>query len=411
MRPTREALIRLAAAAEILDEAGMFADADLVDEFLKNAMSEPDIEKVAGMWANFVSRLGGWARQLLFKEYRDLYRRAKAAQEELQREADAYLRQAQGWVQDARELKKTLKRHQMQEWRQTAGSLLSSMRADIAPVLGPYDEQHGAMIAKVLKIAPQELPQRQPPRPGGEPAAPPAVPEEAAPAVPEEATPAPSAAPAEEVQAPAAPVPEEAPSAPEAPTPPEAAPPVEPPVPETPSEGAPPPAERAPAAPGWRKERFGRTRSRRDPGGYIWEWEVSEDNSRIRLPKRDLADVSQGRGMILRGDEEGKYRTTGPVSRKLKELMGGMYWRAEDDPSDANMAILVRTDEEVPPVLRPPPVGQAERLKGLRGESADRLERIVAIAEIGPEGKTDEQRLADEAARLFGRMESEEEQQ
>jgi hypothetical protein len=36
------------------------------------------------------------------------------------------------------------------------------------------------------------------------------------------------------------------------------------------------------------------------------------------------------------------------------------------------------------------------------------VERILAIAEAEDEVKSDEQRLADEAARLFGRMEYEE---
>ena len=444
MKPTRKTLVKLAAVAEILDEAGMFADADMVDEFIKQATNEPDIQKVAGMWANFVSRLGGWARQLLFREYRGLYRKAKTAQEELKKEATAYLRQAQDWVSTTKELKKTLKRHQMQEWHKGVSSILSGMKVDTAPVLGPYDEQYGELIKRVLKIAPKELPQRQPPRPSDAtlaPEAPEASPEAPAPeepeTAPEEAAPVPEATPPAVPEAP----PEAAPPAAEPPPPPpvaeEPAIPAEEPVAEEPvaeepvteepvteeptetPEAAPPaaPQEELEAPEGWRYEVLGKSKSRRDPAGHKWQWLVSDDNNRIRIPKKDLEDVSTGRGKILRGGAEGeenKYRPTGPANLTLRRLMGYTYWAAEADPDDPDMTILTRTDEEVPAPISLPhrraPVEQAEKLKGLRDESALRINRIVAIGMEGLEGKSDEERLADAAAELFGRMESELEQ-
>jgi hypothetical protein len=420
MTPTRDALVKLAHAAQILDEAGLYKDADLVDEFVKQAMAEPDMEKVAGMWANFVSRLGGWARQLLFREYRDLYRRAKAAQDELQRETQAYLEQAKGWVQDAKGLKKTLKRHNMQEWRQQTGELLNAMRVDPAGVLGPYDEQYGQMIARVLKIAPQKLPQRQPPRPGGEPSseapeAPetPETPAEPSPAAPAaEAVPAPSAPEQPETVAPEAVAPETAPEAPgetpeAVPEAPGTAPETIPGSPEAPSEAPETPAE---PAEGWRVERFGRSRKH----GWEWQWEVSDDNNRIRLPKAQLLAAAAGQGKILHNRDDMYRPTYGTASLKLKTLMGDTWWRAEDDPNDPNMSILTRTEDEIEPphrIGRQPPTEQAERLRGLREESSERFSRLTAIAKMSLAGKTDEERLADAAAELFGRLEAEEEQQ
>lgn len=414
---THDALIKLAQAAQILDEAGLYQDADLADEFLKKAMAEPDIEKVAGMWANFVSRLGGWARQLLFKEYRELYRRAKTAQAELQRETEAYLDQARNWVQTAKDLKKTLKRHELQEWRKATADLLTTMRAEPSAVLGPYDEQYGEMIARVLKVAPQKLPQRQPPRPGGGPAEPSTPP--AAPAVPEAEAPAPSEeTPTPEAETPAGVAPEAAPPA----APPESAP--EEVAPENVSEETPPeavPESQAPAKPeeapeeaaapvpaeGWRVERFGRSRKH----GWEWQWEVSEDNNRIRLPKAQLLAAAAGQGKILHNRDDLYRPTYGTASLKLQRLMGDTtWWRAEDDPTDPNMVILTRTKEEIKPQHRiyPAPTAQAKNLRKLRDESSLRLKRLVAIAEAGFDSKSDEERLADAAAELFGRLEAEE---
>jgi hypothetical protein len=104
--------------------------------------------------------------------------------------------------------------------------------------------------------------------------------------------------------------------------------------------------------------------------------------------------------------------------------MGTVYWKAEPDPENPDFVILTKTDSAVEDqwrvVLerriemarrREALRQQAKKLKGLRGEaSTRRLARIMAIAEQEPEVKTDEQRVADAAAELIGRMESELEQ-
>lgn len=408
MRSTHdEVLGRLAQAAQILDQAGLYKDANLVDQFLKHAAAESDMMKVAGMWASFVSRLGGWARQLLFREYRALYQRAKEAQQALAQEIAEHRALVENWATKEKELRGALKRHNLQEWRGDMAGLLSEMRISPERVIQPYDEQHGNMMAQVLKIAPQELPQRNVPeslsgatvQPPTAPVGEGVAPEESVEAPPAETAGAaapPAASP--EAEAPIAPGPEaEVPKAPEAPEASE--------TPEAPEATKP----EMPAPPeGWREERFGRSRKH----GWEWQWQVSEDNDRIRLPKVQLAAAATGQGKILHRRDDLYRPTYGTASLKLKSLMGDNYWRAESDPTDPSMAILLRTEETVEPPLgmRPAPVQQAEKLRKLRGESVARMWRIADIAEAVA-NKTDEERLADTAAGMIGRLEAEEIQQ
>lgn len=419
-------LAKLATMAQLLDDAGLYDDATILDEALAT-FGDSGIRKEAGMWKNILSRLSGWARKVLFKEYRDMYQAAKETQERI----DARLKQLE---QDNKKLKKQLSLHQLPTWHDSVTALLSGIAApSVNEALATYDEQLAKMTARLLKLTPKKEPKKS--------IIPPLMPEDKEPSEKTEKPPDKEIkkAPDKEIEKALEP---EAPSAPEPvleepipltkvkkpgiavppepvsePVPPE---PISEPAPPKPtSEPAPEPTA-APAAPppaGWRKERFGKSGKH----GWDWEWEVSDDNNRMRLPKTTLALISSGRQKVIHG-RSGKYYPTGlglragrgaTSSQKLRDLMGHTYWVAESDPSDPNMVILVRTDEDVPPPLsmRQEPTGQAEKLKELgKRSSAERMGYLMAVAagELFDDEPSEEERLDRAAQALLESFEQEE---
>ena len=380
------ACAEIAAIAQILDDAGLCAEAAALDRMLDSTF-KGELRKEADALQAILSRLGGWARRALFKEYRDMYVLARDAQKRI----DARITQLQG-VNG--ELKEMLARHMLTEWREGLDTLMPAISLRAEDAMSAYDGQRAKMIAQVLKLAPKA--------PAGKPVMSPLIPQEKV----EEPIPltkrkvpaveAPVTAPEEE------PIPltkrktPETPVTPEEPIPltkrtPEEAPaePTVEPVEPTPT------AEPAPATPatGWKKERFGTSGKH----GWEWEWEISPDGNMLRLPKSQLAAASSGKGKILHR-QNGMYRPTGGTSSvKLRRLMGDVYWKVDEDPSDPNMVILVRTDQEVPPPLsiRQQPIEQAKKLKEMSRSSEERIRRIVVLAE------TDEEKLEEAAEELL----------
>lgn len=377
------AFAEIAAMAQLLDDIGLHDDATVIDELLTAAM-EPGFRKEAGLWQSILSRLSGWARKVLFKEYRQMYEAAQESQEK----ADAHLEELQTANEEA---KKMLARHELPDWRESMTALLPAMAMPVDETLSSYDELHAKMTARLLKLAPKKEEKEEKTK---GPAVPPLMPEEKA----------------EKEEGKSLETAIEESLKPEEGTPPPAAPEEEP-IPLTNvKKPAPPPAPPAPAAPpppaaeplpGWKKERFGSSGKH----GWEWEWEVSPDGNKLRLPKTQLAAASSGKGKILHR-QDGRYRPTGGTSSvKLRKLMGGTYWEEEDDPSSPNMSILVRSDEEVPlPLsLRQEPTEQAKKLKDLGKTSAERIERIMALARM-----SDEEKLDAAAEALLGQFEAEE---
>lgn len=379
------AFAKIAAMAQFLDDMGLHDDATVMDELLE-AAADPGLRKEAGLWENILARLSGFARKVLFKEYRQMYNAAKASQEK----ADTRLEELQAIN---KELKEKLSRHMLPDWREGIATLLPAVGMAEDETLGPYDELHAKMTARLLKLAPKAKKEEGP----KEPAVPPLMPEEKEEG--KEATRSLETA-IEEALAPKEPA-----GTPEEPIPlttvkrrPEPAPAPTPEAPPAPPPPAPPPAAAAEPLPGWRKERFGSSGKH----GWEWEWEVSPEGNKLRLPKTQLDAASSGKGKILHRQGE-KYRPTGGTSsRKLRTLMGDTYWQREDDPSNPGMAILVRTEETVLPPLstRPEPTGQAEKLKELGKSSSERMGRLVALAAALGDEPTDEEKL-EEAARAL----------
>ena len=378
------ALAKIASMAQILDDIGLHGDATVMDDLLEAAAAaDTNIQKEAGLWQSILSRMGGWARKVLFKEYRQMYNAAREVQEEIDARLEE-LREAN------KALKELLAHHKLPDWRENLATLLPEIAMPVDETVSAYDEQHAKMTARLLKLNPRKgKGKKEKPK---ESAIPPLMPEDEGKegksletAIKESLKPEegvlPSAAPEEPV--PLTTVKRPAPEA--VPVPPAAAEPM----------------------PGWKKERFGTSGKH----GWEWEWEISPEGNRLRLPKNQLAAASSGKGKILH-KQDGMYRPTGGTSSvKLRRLMGDTYWKEESDPSSANMVVLVRTEEVVPPPLslRQEPVEQARKLKELGTKSSTRVGRIIAMAvALGDGDPTDEEKLGEAAEALLGEFEAEE---
>jgi hypothetical protein len=392
------AFAKIAAMAQLLDDIGLHDDATVMDELLEAAM-EPGLHKEAGMWQAILSRLSGWARKVLFTEYRQMYEAAKSSQEK----ASARLKELQD-VND--ELKEMLARHMLPDWRDGMTALLPAMSMSVDKILSIYDEQHAKMTARLLKLTPKAK-KEEGKKEAPEPIIPPLMPKEEKEEKKEtpletavekalKPTETPAGTPEDPIPL-TTKKPSPATPAPEAPAP-EAVPPT-PPLP-------PPPPVAEPLA-GWKKERFGSSGKH----GWEWEWEISPDGNKLRLPTSQLAAASSGKGKILHG-RDGRYRPTGGTSSlKLRKLMGGVFWEEEDDPSAPGMSILVRTEDAVPPPLsiRQEPVEQTKKLKDLGKTSAERMECLIALAtDLIGEEVTDEEKLEEAAQVLLRQFEAEE---
>jgi hypothetical protein len=379
-------LAKIAAMAQLLDDSGLHDDATVMDGLLE-AVASPDIVREAGAWGNILSRLSGWARKILFGEYREMYEAARGAQVALDERIGA--------LQEAnRELKGMLSRHELPEWRKGIADVISGIGGNADEAMSDYDALRAKMTARLLKLSPAARRERKP-------AVPALLPEE------KEGETKPLGKAMEEALVPGKPA--ELAGTPENPIPltkvkrpapsPETAPVPEPesiPLTKKPAPAPEPVSTMAAPLPGWKRERFGESGKH----GWTWEWEVSPDSNQLRLPKSQLAAASSGKGKILHRQGD-KYRPTGGTSSvKLRKLMGETFWETGDDPSDPNMAILTRTEEAVPfPLsMRQEPVEQVRKLKELGKSSRERMGRIVAIAIGDPDSEMSEEEKLDAAA-------------
>ena len=166
-------LAKLASAARILDEAGMYEDACAIDDLLEAVAKAGDVGflKEAGMWTNFLARLSGGARRLLFREYRQAYSNAKDAQAQLENRIAQLATQAKA-------LRGQLKLHDLQGWRTGLAGVVSDVSVPDFDALTRYDQQYNSMLRQVFK---NQMPQqKKDPRfePVPKSAVPPILPEE-----------------------------------------------------------------------------------------------------------------------------------------------------------------------------------------------------------------------------------------
>jgi len=160
--------------ADILDEAGFYKDASLMDEFIeKAAQHEDDLIKQAGIFSGIWNRLSGLAKRLFFKEYRQMYRFAK--------EANAAIGER---MSEARKLYKEatrdFKNYELVAWREKVLQLPVYTK----DLMVDYEKAFGRLVAFTYKLQeqgqvsskkPGEIDVREitPPGEGGEGAGPP----------------------------------------------------------------------------------------------------------------------------------------------------------------------------------------------------------------------------------------------
>jgi len=126
--------------ASIFDNAGYYDDANLMDSFIKQA-SNTDIEKQAGLWSGIWNRLGGWAKRVFFKEYRELYKIAKEANEQINKRFE----EAQDMWKEAQS---DFKNYELVAWREKVLQLPVFTK----DLMVDYEKAFGRLVAFTYKL-------------------------------------------------------------------------------------------------------------------------------------------------------------------------------------------------------------------------------------------------------------------
>lgn len=144
--PEIPSIAEAAFIASILDEAGLFEDAGLMDEFIKGASRyNGNFVKQAGLWSAIWNRLGGLTKRLFFKEYRQLYTKAKDAQKNIQErfeKAEKAFKQA----------KKQINNYDLVGWRETVLALPIYTK----DLMADYEMAFGKLIAFTFDLQKKE---------------------------------------------------------------------------------------------------------------------------------------------------------------------------------------------------------------------------------------------------------------
>lgn len=156
MNDGREIIVRIAAVADLLDSAGMYEDACTLDDILEQVAEDDSgrLVKEAGFWTNVLSRLSGAARKLLFKEYRVWYQYAKQSQDQL----ESRLSEVAARVKDMR---RQLKLHDVQGWRQQMTSVLSDISVPDFSALEQFEAQTPNVVKTIYGLKNQQQNQQQ----------------------------------------------------------------------------------------------------------------------------------------------------------------------------------------------------------------------------------------------------------
>ncbi len=136
----------VAIIATMLDEAGYYADAALMDEFIKTASQHSDdLEKCAGLWSGIWKRLGGWAKKVFFKEYKELHKIAKEANEKI---SDRMKEARSLW----KEAGKDFKTYELVSWREK----ILRLPVYTKDLMVDYEEAFGRLVAFTYKLQDKE---------------------------------------------------------------------------------------------------------------------------------------------------------------------------------------------------------------------------------------------------------------
>jgi hypothetical protein len=143
--PEVPSLKEAALIATIFDEAGYYEDAALLDDFIKTASQEDDLTKKAGLWSGIWNRLGGWAKKIFFKEYRELYRVAKEANEKITER----ISEVESLWKEARS---DFKNYELVSWREK----VLRMPVYTKDIMVDYEEAFGRLVAFTYKLQEKE---------------------------------------------------------------------------------------------------------------------------------------------------------------------------------------------------------------------------------------------------------------
>jgi len=122
---------------DLFDEIGDFHNANLMDDYIiKMAEADGDLIKQAGLFKNLLKKLVGFGKRIFFKVYRELYTKAKEAQERLDDRIDKINEAHSG-------IKKDLRYHDLEGWR---GGIYSLKLADSKDIMGEFDIAYGKLV-------------------------------------------------------------------------------------------------------------------------------------------------------------------------------------------------------------------------------------------------------------------------
>jgi hypothetical protein len=123
--------------ADLFDDIGEFHNANLMDEYIrKMGEAQDDLIKQAGLFRNLLRKLVGFGKRIFFKVYRELYAKAKEAQQRLDDRVSEINKAYDN-------IKKDLRYHDIEGWR---GGIYSLGLEDSKEIVGDFDVAYGKLI-------------------------------------------------------------------------------------------------------------------------------------------------------------------------------------------------------------------------------------------------------------------------
>lgn len=125
--------------ANLLDDIGLFKQADLLDQYVK-AIKEENIIKQSALW----DRFKGWAKTKLFDEYKELVDRAK----EVQTALDGHMEEI---ATNHKSISKDLKNYQLNDWRLRLYDINQKAK-DINNLTKNFDKTYGRFLQVITNV-------------------------------------------------------------------------------------------------------------------------------------------------------------------------------------------------------------------------------------------------------------------
>jgi hypothetical protein len=143
--PGVPSIAKAAVMANMLDRLGLYEDAELFDSFIEvAAVSNQDLQKVAGMWSNVWNRLKGRTKRIFLKEYRNAYNSAKSIQTQLSDRMDK--------LNDKYEqVAQLFKTYQLPQWYETL-SQFKDVGGDKLLAESDFQKEYGRFMKSILGV-------------------------------------------------------------------------------------------------------------------------------------------------------------------------------------------------------------------------------------------------------------------